>query len=145
MAGMTESIGEIAGGALTATRKVLAAIDATAKKMGPALQNWQTSQKQIGELVDQLSWLMDGWETVIAIWDHAENEGMVDRHASVEEIMRALPKVPSSHLGAGSEKMIATHDRFTSKMVRAGCGWTSGAPDLDLKLRFEALKSTRAA
>ncbi len=80
------------------------------------LRSWASDPLSVGQLVSRPEWLLDGWEQICLIWDHAEDDA--SRRAALAEIAGLVPVLPKE----ASE-------------------WTEGKTDLDKAARFRRLVS----
>lgn len=116
---------------------VIEQVDAYAADLAGTLAAWKTTEGEIRERVDRLSWLLDGWEHVLTIWDGVLESPIWEQAEAMEEIVRMLPLVPKKEL----ERQVGTAwgdlENALRKFVKPMQSWQSGEVDLDLLLRVE--------
>ncbi len=116
---------------------VIEQVDTYATDLAGTLAAWKTTEGEIRERVDRLSWLLDGWEHVLTIWDGVLESPIWEQAEAMEEIVRMLPLVPKKEL----ERQVGTAwgdlENALRKFVKPMQSWQSGEVDLDLLLRVE--------
>src|SRR3546814_16133562 len=92
--GLSFLAADVAKLTLVVGQPVVAEVDSYAADLGATLAAWRTTEPAIRERVDRLSWLLDGWEHVLAIWDGAVESPIWEQVEAMEEIVRMLPLFP---------------------------------------------------
>src|SRR3546814_13503255 len=84
--GLSFLAADVAKLTLVVGQPVVAEVDSYAADLGATLAAWRTTEPAIRERVDRLSWLLDGWEHVLAIRDGAVESPIweQDRQSGVE-------------------------------------------------------------
>lgn len=119
-------------------RAVLDDCHATALDIVTLLRKWLTESEQLGQLLARPDWLLDGWDRIVALWEHAGA-------AALGEIGVLLPIVPreaagwvNRHLDIGAD--MQRHRRKVTLFE----DWRTGHGVLDLVARNETLLAEAA-
>jgi hypothetical protein len=99
---------------LTLAEATLAKAQALTANMVELLRTWAADPNSVIQLAARPEWLLDGWEQICLIWNHAEDDA--SRRAALIEIVGLVPVLP--------------------KEVSE---WSSTSADLDESLRFRRL------
>ncbi|MEQ9333859.1 hypothetical protein [Thalassobaculum sp.] len=112
-------------------------VDAYATDLSGSLANWRRTESAIGERVNRLSWLLDGWDHVLTIWDSVLESPIWEQVDAMEEIVRMLPLVPKKELERQAGDAWGDIENALRKFVKPMQSWQSGEVDIDLLLRVE--------
>jgi len=112
-------------------------VDAYAADLAGTLSAWRTAEGEIRSRVDRLSWLLDGWEHVLTIWDSVLESPIWEQVSALEEILRLLPLVPKKELEKQAGDAWGGLENTLRKFVKPMQSWQSGNFDIDLLLRVE--------
>lgn len=135
--GMSFLAADVARLTLVIGQPVVAEVDAYAGDLGATLAAWRTAEPAIRERVDRLSWLLDGWEHVLTIWDGVLESPIWEQAEAMEEILRMLPLVPKKELERQKGTAWGDLENALRKFVKPMQSWQSGEVDIDLLLRVE--------
>ena len=116
---------------------VVAEVDAYAGDLAGSLTAWKDTEPAVRERVDRLSWLLDGWEHVLTIWDGVVEAPIWEQVEAMEEIVRMLPLVPKKELERQNANAWGDLDNALRRFVKPMQSWQSGEVDIDLLLRVE--------
>lgn len=135
---------EVAEHTLNHARNVVGQFDQAMEAFETLLRQWDAKRTVVRRAATRLSWLMDGWEFLIATWAEAQGKSRHEQDLAVHELFRVLPLLPraesaSDQVSAADQVMAANR-----RSVRAYVDWRSGQLDMDLVMRIESIK-TRAA
>ena len=127
---------------------VLGEIDDHANDLKTALAKWSTVGVEIADGMKRISWLLDGWDHVIGLWEEVLDGALHEQKDALEEIVRMLPLVPTKELDAQKGKAWGELESAMRKFVKPLQNWQSGETDIELQLRIErrraeALSETR--
>jgi hypothetical protein len=110
------------------------------------LRQWQTQSASLYGTVDRMSWLLDGWDFLIGLWDSVAEAPLHDQMVAMTGILRILPLVPGKEFAEEqddvSSGMLPPPNRM--RMVRLFQSWKTGEMDIDLMARLEAAKAAAA-
>ncbi|NYZ16436.1 hypothetical protein HL658_28165 [Azospirillum sp. RWY-5-1] len=135
---------EVAEHTLNHVRHVVTRLDQSVSAFELLLRQWEAKRKEVKAACTRLSWLLDGWDYITALWADAHGRSRHEQDMAVHDIFRIIPLLPRDEgridfsLEAGK---VLTANR---KIVRAYVDWRTGQLDADLVQRIEQLK-TRAA
>ncbi len=122
----------------------LAAVDAHLERIDAAVAKWDKTQVEIERNAERISWMLDGWDLLVAMWEDAVLKPPYEQQATVQELARILPIVPEEEVtGARRDKArdIGVQRR---KLVKPMEDWISGSIDPDLRSRLERYKAKAA-
>lgn len=112
-------------------------VDDHANDLKQALAKWATVGKEIDDRMTRLSWLLDGWEHVLGLWDSVIEAPIYEQVEALEEIVRMLPLVPTKELEGQKGKAWGDLENAMRKFVKPLQNWQSGDTDIELQLRIE--------
>jgi len=135
--GLSTLTAEVARLTIDISYDILWTIDDFAKEVGPTLQKWRDKEGELRTLLDRISWILDGWEHVIAVWEEAADGPIWEQADALNEIVRMLPLVPKKEIEALKGKAWGQLENALRTHVKALQGWQSGETDLELALRIE--------
>lgn len=108
------------------------------------LRNWSANRGRVLERFGRPDWLLDGWQSICAIWEDAVNGGRDAQRAAAVEIQRLVPVMPKEVTdwvnGASTGEQAWKFHRW----VKANIDWRTGAAALDRTARNEALRARAA-
>lgn len=122
-------------------QEVLQTVDARMAQMEQTMRSWDVSLKAIRSETARLSWLLDGWNFIIVMWEHAAHGSPADQYAAIDQIFRVLPLIPSQEMRGKEQEENIRSDLMMRKRVLAGEDWRTGDMDLDLVERLEAVRA----
>jgi len=96
----------------------------------------------ITEHVSRLSWLLDGWDFLVALWESARDRTAEAQRTAVGDISRLLPVIPKEETTWTSDTLdMDAVSRVQRRWVRVNEDWRTGALDMDAVMRLESLKA----
>lgn len=116
---------------------VIDEVDAYASNLAEALTGWKKTESVIADRLERLSWLLDGWEHVLTIWDGVAEAPIWEQVEAMEEIVRMLPLVPKKELERQKGTAWGELENALRRFVKPLQNWQSGEVDIDLLLRVE--------
>lgn len=135
--GLSFLAADVAKLTLDVGQPVVDEVDAYATDLAATLSDWKTNEAAIRQRLDRLSWLLDGWEHVLTIWDSVVEAAIWEQAQAMEEIVRMLPLVPKKELEQMQGKAWGELESALRKFVKPMQSWQSGEVDIDLLLRVE--------
>lgn len=112
---------------------VLRQFDKRTTDDGWLLRDWQRESAVAAAISNRLSWLLDGWDHIVALWDQALGEDISAQRDTMAQILPALPVIPRSEAGDDNRGM---------PPLPAGVGrFRSSKADLEMTIRLEAAKA----
>lgn len=108
------------------------------------LRNWANTRDRVLERFGRPDWLLDGWQSICAIWEDATAGGRDAQRAAAVEIQRMVPIMPKEVTewvdGANTGDQVWQFRRW----VKGNVDWRTGAAALDRVARNEALRARAA-
>ena len=100
VAGYYERAVGVASATVAMASELLGAVDDHLTPLLTVLAEWDRSRRQIQSLIDDLVWLLDGWDVAL---DFAARNlvDVLDRHATVHKLVTLFPSAPARGLSAG--------------------------------------------
>ncbi|WP_158924199.1 hypothetical protein [Acidisphaera sp. S103] len=124
---------------LSLAQATLAQAQALTGDMVRLLRNWGTDPGSISQLATRPEWLLDGWEQICLIWNHARDDA--GRRAALVEIIGLIPILPKeasewSEIKCDMDRAI----RFR-RLVSLNEDWRTGSIVFELIARNEHLRA----
>jgi hypothetical protein len=124
---------------LSLARTTLGQAQALSSDMVELLRTWAADPQSVSQRVTRPEWLLDGWEPICLIWNHAEDDA--GRRAALAEIVGLVPVFPKEAIDwtddrTDQDKMI----RFR-RLVSLNEDWRSGATVFQLIARNEHFRA----
>ncbi|GAA0611684.1 MULTISPECIES: hypothetical protein [Thalassospira] len=141
----------MAGRIVSATRstsnhalKRIEEVDSWNSELGKVLTDWETAKKAIGETIEYLWWLLDGWQELIDVWDRRSLTDRAKQRETVEEVASFAPVLPLSEIEQSEQQFWA--DVRVNQMLWAGelRKLGSGEIDADMMDRLERFRRQSA-
>lgn len=135
---------EVATHTLEIGEKALGDFDDRSRSIGAVIRDWERQIDPVRAVAWRLSWLIDGWEFVVAAWRDAQERDSHGQRMAVNEMFRVLPLVPaneSRHHHADAARSVMEKHR---RSVRAYEDWRTGTMDTDMVQRIESIKAKAA-
>lgn len=117
-------------------------VDDHANDLKQALAAWKTVGREITDRMNRISWLLDGWEHVIGLWDSVLEAPIYEQVEALEEIVRMLPLVPTKELESQKGRAWGDLENAMRKFVKPLQNWQSGDTDIELQLRIERRRAS---
>ncbi|HEY0838055.1 MAG TPA: hypothetical protein VGE72_29355 [Azospirillum sp.] len=108
------------------------------------LGGWSGNQTRLLEMFGRPDWLLDGWQTICALWDGATASSRDAQRAAVVEMQRMVPVMPKEVSEWVGADVAADTPWSQRRWVRANVDWRSGAHLLDRTARNEMLRAAAA-
>lgn len=135
---------EVAEHTVNHARNVMTQLDQSVAAFEVLIRQWDTKRVLVRRAATRLSWLLDGWEYLIALWSASVSMSRHEQDLAVHDIFRVIPLLPRDEARAdqalAAEKLLQSNRRS----VRAYVDWRSGQLDVDLVSRIETLKGKAA-
>lgn len=126
---------------LAVTRAYLTTLDKFTEAAGDTLTNWERASPSVHALAQKTEWLLDGWGSLVGLWDAGINEPAHELDTIVGTIFRLLPLVPRDELDARRRERWASFEKAINMSQRNNDRKGSATIDLDGMLRLEKTKS----
>jgi len=96
----------------------------------------------IGDHVNRLSWLLDGWEFLVAQWTAVKDEHPETQQTAVADISRLVPVIPKEEITMSAETFdMDALAKIQRRWVRVNEDWRTGALDMQAVMRIESVKA----
>ncbi len=142
MAMLGAYVSTVANHTLTLARQRISKLDAACRDARQIVNDAPKLLKSIQEFVARISWLLDGWEFLIAMWDSVKDEPAATRQTTITDISRLLPLIPREEISHATDQLdLEAIARMQKKWVRVNQDWRTGVLDMDAVMRLEALKA----
>ncbi|SMH48719.1 hypothetical protein [Azospirillum agricola] len=135
---------EVAEHTVNHARTVMKQLDQAVASFEVLIRQWDVKRVVVRRAATRLSWLLDGWEYLIALWADAVAKSRHEQDLTVHEIFRVIPLLPKNE-GQGDQASAADAlMQNNRRSVRAYVDWRSGQLDVDLVMRIETIKGKAA-
>ncbi|MFN8704790.1 MAG: hypothetical protein ACK5X0_22070, partial [Rhodospirillales bacterium] len=121
-----------------------ATVDAMLDNFESTLGKWEKNQAELARIADRISWMLDGWDLLVAMWEDAVLKPPYEQQATVQELARILPIVPEEEVSGARREKARDIGVQRRKMVKPMEDWISGSIDPELRTRLERYKAKAA-
>jgi len=118
-----------------------ASLDKTVKDIPTVIREWTKQIALIERAAARLSWLLDGWDYILAMWSEVQFSNRNLQREGISQIMRVLPLIPRGETEWEEEEVDRRQELFQRKRIRAMMDWRTGQYDVELVTRFETIKA----
>lgn len=135
-------VGTVANHTLTLARQRIAKLDNACRDARQIVNDVPRLLTAINEYVGRISWLLDGWDFLIAMWEAVKDEPPAARQTAISDISRLLPLIPKEEVSHATEQLdLDAIARLQRRWVRVNQDWRTGVLDMDAVMRLESLKA----
>jgi hypothetical protein len=124
--------------------EVFAEADTFIEKVDRTVAKWDQSLEAISAAVERISWMLDGWDLLVAMWEDAVIKAPHEQQATVQELARILPIIPEEEVSGARRDKIRDIGVQRRKLVKPMEDWVTGTIDADLRTRLEKYKAKAA-
>lgn len=124
--------------------EVFAEADTFLEKIDRTVAKWDQSLEAISNSVERISWMLDGWDLLVAMWEDAVIKAPHEQQATVQELARILPIIPEEEVSGARRDKIRDIGVQRRKLVKPMEDWVTGTIDADLRTRLEKYKAKAA-
>ncbi len=114
-------------------------LDRRIRDIARFVKNWEREAREVRELVDRMSWLLDGWDHIATAWLTAIGSSELETVDALADIERVLPRVPRRAIEA-IPQLSAVAPPHAGRRVTAMQDWRNKSRDNDLIRRLELVK-----
>ncbi|GGF13580.1 hypothetical protein GCM10011611_19130 [Aliidongia dinghuensis] len=125
--------------------KMFRRLDVAVSDIGKVVRNWAAEGPQARRLAGRLSWLLDGWETVMELWRSVADQPVDVQRDGVTNLMRVLPLIPRSETEDDGSELGRRCEIFRHTRLQAHVDWRTGKYDVELVSRIEQIKARATA
>lgn len=133
-------INSIAFETLSVINTYLSTLDKFTEMSGETLKNWPKAGDNVTALAEKAEWLLDGWDSLVALWDSSIDEPAHVLDAVVGDIFRLLPLAPRDELDTRRRERWAEFEKSINMAQKNADRKGSATIDLDAMLRLEKTK-----
>lgn len=108
------------------------------------LRHWSHNRTRLLETFSRPDWLLDGWQTIAALWEAADGSGRDAQRAAILEIQRLVPVLPREASDWVGSTMAVDRAWSQRRWVKANVDWRGGSRSVDQTARNEMLKAVAA-
>ncbi|ACJ00209.1 hypothetical protein [Rhodospirillum centenum] len=145
VSGLGDYVADIAGHTIALGAERLKQLDLVCGDPKQIIHDEPRFRAAITQHVSRLSWLLDGWDFLIALWNAAQDRPEEAQRAAVVELSRLVPVIPREELGVSfTETDLEAVAKVQRRWVRMNEDWRTGALDMDAVMRLESLKTAAA-
>ena len=124
---------------LSLAQATLSQAQALTRDMIGLLRAWAADSGSVINLVTRPEWLLDGWEQICLIWNHAQDDA--ERRAALSEIVGLIPVLPKEASEWSEIKASLDSGLRFRRSVTLNEDWRSGAVVFSLIARNEHLRA----
>ena len=123
------------------SEKVVKVVHNETESLSELLKTWEKNFSALREQVQQLAWLLDGWDYLIGEFRDAAAKGSREREAMVANSFALLPIIPRNQLEIISDQQAHKLTTVHRRWVRANEDWRTGLLDYEQVQRNEVRKA----
>ncbi len=142
--GLARICADVADHTYALSLKVIAEFDAKMDAIEGVLRNYEMEALQFPQMIDKLSWLLDGWQFLIDWWETAREQPRYEQIVALTGIFRILPLIPVAELKERGLETDTMNNVLRTKFVKMFENWKTGDMDNELVSRMEAIKAKSA-
>ncbi len=124
--------------------KSVSQLDGETEALAAMLRSWDKRYASVNAEIRQLSWLLDGWDYVVTLFNEVLDKPDKERQNMLADAFPLLPQIPREERGLVEEKKVGALGAIQRRWVRGNEDWRTGVLDYDqvqrLELRRAALK-----
>jgi hypothetical protein len=132
---------EVAELTVDVAETTFASLDRAVGDIPQLIVQWGKAAVLVHRAAARLSWLLDGWDYVLAMWSAVEYANRDAQREGIAQIIRILPMIPRGETEFAEDEAERRQELFLRKRVRAMMDWRTGQYDVELVARFEAIKA----
>jgi hypothetical protein len=133
-------INSIAFETLSVINTYLSTLDKFTDMAGETLTNWPKAGDNVTGLAEKAEWLLDGWDSLVALWDSSVDEPAHILDTVVGDLFRLLPLAPRDELDSRRHERWAEFEKSINMAQKNAERKGSSTIDLDAMLRLEKTK-----
>ena len=137
-------VAEIVGHTLALLRNRIRRFDEICVDLKSMVQNDGQARKLLGEQTTGASWLLDGWDFLMLMWDSVADKPRETQQTTMGELFRFLPLIPKEEAVTAEDIDLEALFRVQRRWMRMNEDWRTGALDMPAVMRIEALKAELA-
>ena len=126
---------------LAVSDPIIRAMDGLLADLAFLMKNWDTKFPVVLKNADRLSWLLDGWESVLAFAAHCDNWDGETIWENTDMLASMLPMVPRAEALTDAEEQADSSVMGSRVRIKALHNWKDGKPDPDMVKRMEFAKT----
>ncbi len=127
---------------ITPADLTLSALDSRLLNLPDFMRNWDAHYTKSVQALTRLSWLLDGWDYVMAFAKDADDWSGDQLWLNLDILAKMLPLVPRNELVDGGDgDGLQNAERVQRRRVNALQDWRTGILDIEMARRLEAAKS----
>jgi hypothetical protein len=107
---------------------------------GETLKNWPKAGENVTALAQKAEWLLDGWDSLVALWDSSVDEPPHVLDSVVGDIFKLLPLAPRDELDSRRRERWAEFEKAINMAQKNTDRKGSATIDMDAMLRLEKTK-----
>ena len=123
------------------TTKAVSKVDTETEGLAAMMRAWDKRFAAITAEVRQLSWLLDGWDYVITLFNEVCDKTDKERQTMLAETFPLLPQIPREQMEVVDEKKAGALSAIQRRWVRGNEDWRTGVLDYDQVQRLEARRA----
>ena len=135
-----EFASEVADFTLRIAGRTFESLDASMRDIPTVIGQWGAQVQVATAAAARISWLLDGWDYILAIWARVEDAHAIDQREAVSQLKLVLPIVPRDEMDADEEARKRRQSLTGHKRMKAMVNWRTGELDDELAGRIADMK-----
>jgi len=139
-AAYAEFASEVADFTVRIANRTFESLDDTMRDIPAVIGQWGEQVKIAQNAAARISWLLDGWEYILAIWARVADAHAIEKREAVSQLKMVLPIVPRDEMDADEEARKRRQSLTGTKRMKAMVNWRTGEIDDELAARIADMK-----
>jgi len=131
---------EVADFTVRIAGRTFASLDASMRDIPNVIGQWGDQVQVATAAAARISWLLDGWDYILAIWARVEDAQAIEKREAVSQLKLVLPIVPRDEMDADEEARKRRQSLTGHKRMKAMVNWRTGELDDELAGRIADMK-----
>ena len=120
---------------------MFAKIDELSADLGQMLRDWDRKAGLITHTADRLSWLLDGWDFLVAMWAELKVLPIEQQRSGILNMMPILPVIPDKEYNWDRDVSARKPETPQPRSIALHMDWRSGKYDIELVSRIESFRA----
>lgn len=135
-----EFASEVADFTVRIASRTFESLDASMRDIPGVIGQWGDQVGVATAAAARISWLLDGWEYILAIWAQVADAHTIDKREAVSRLKLILPIIPRDEMDGDEEARRRRQSLTGHKRMKAMVNWRTGELDDELAGRIADMK-----
>ncbi|MDB5362768.1 MAG: hypothetical protein JWO51_4065 [Rhodospirillales bacterium] len=135
-----EFASEVADFTVRIAGRTFESLDDSMRDIPTVIGQWGDQVKVAQAAAARISWLLDGWDYILAIWARVADAHAIEKREAVSQLKLVLPIIPRDEMDADEEARKRRQSLTGTKRMKAMVNWRTGELDDELAGRIAEMK-----